>query len=240
MGMKKDLRVKAQRTGTDYAIRSIPFLSCLSDRENAEFKGFIVEKQVKKNQPILHEEDTSNYLYFIFSGKVKVIQLSANGKEKLLAIHKKGDFFGEMAILDGGTAPATVIALENTWIALISRDAFHRHLLNNNKVLREIIAMLCGRLRDAWSMIKVMTFADAEHRVRAVLKHMAQQFGVPDSEGTLIDMKLTHSDIGNFASLTRETVTRMIKRLEKSKEIEITPRKFILLKPAFHKNTDLL
>jgi len=238
--MKKDLRAATQRARTDFVIRGIPFLSCLSDREIAEFKGLIVEKYFQKNQPILHEEDTSHYLYFIFSGKVKIIRLSADGKEKMLAIHKRGDFFGEMAILDGGTAPATVIALENTWIALISREAFHRHLLNNNKVLREIIAMLCGRLRGAWSMIKVMTFTDAEHRIRAVLNYMAQQFGVPDSEGTLIDMKLTHGDIGNFASLTRETVTRMINRLEKSKEIEITPRKLILLKPAFHKNTDPL
>jgi CRP/FNR family transcriptional regulator len=225
---------------TDYVIRKIPFLTCLSENEIAEFKGLIVEKQVKKNQPLLHEEDTSNYLYFIFSGKVKVIQLSATGKERMLAIHKRGDFFGEMAILDGGTAPATVIALEDTWIALISREAFHRYLLNNNKVLREIVAMLCGRLREAWSMNRVMTFADAEHRVRAVLKYLAQKFGVPDSEGTLIDMKLTHSDIGNFASLTRETVTRMLNRLEKSREIEITSSKRILLNPAFHKKSDPL
>ncbi|MCX5856878.1 MAG: Crp/Fnr family transcriptional regulator [Deltaproteobacteria bacterium] len=238
--MKKDLQDLAQRTRTDYAIEKIPFLACLNDREIAEFKGLIVEKQVMKNQLILHEEDTSNYLYFIFSGKVKIIQLSADGKEKMLAIHKRGDFFGEMAILDGGTAPATVIALENTRIGLISREAFHLHLLNNNKVLRGIIAMLCGRLRDAWSMMKVMSFADAEHRVRAVLKYMAEQFGVPGPEGTRIDMKLTHSDIGNFASLTRETATRMINRLEKAEEIEMTDRKFILLKPAFHKNTDLL
>lgn len=238
--MKRDLRATAQRTMTDYVIRKIPFLTCLSENEIAEFKGLIVEKQVKKNQPLLHEEDTSNYLYFIFSGKVKVIQLSATGKERMLAIHKRGDFFGEMAILDGGTAPATVIALEDTWIALISREAFHRYLLNNNKVLREIVAMLCGRLREAWSMNRVMTFADAEHRVRAVLKYLAQKFGVPDSEGTLIDMKLTHSDIGNFASLTRETVTRMLNRLEKSREIEITGSKRILLNPAFHKKSDPL
>lgn len=238
--MKRDLRATAQRTMTDYVIRKIPFLTCLSENEIAEFKGLIVEKQVKKNQPLLHEEDTSNYLYFIFSGKVKVIQLNATGKERMLAIHKRGDFFGEMAILDGGTAPATVIALEDTWIALISREAFHRYLLNNNKVLREIVAMLCGRLREAWSMNRVMTFADAEHRVRAVLKYLAQKFGVPDSEGTLIDMKLTHSDIGNFASLTRETVTRMLNRLEKSREIEITGSKRILLNPAFHKKSDPL
>jgi CRP/FNR family transcriptional regulator len=51
-------------------------------------------------------------------------------------------------------------------------------------------------------------------------------------------MKLTHADIGNFASLTRETVSRMISRLEQAKEIEIIDHKFILLKPAFQKKSD--
>jgi CRP/FNR family transcriptional regulator, cyclic AMP receptor protein len=240
MVMKKDLVDMAKRARTDYAIGRIPFLACLNEREIADLKGLIEEKQFKKNQLILHEEDTANYFYFVFSGKVKIIQLSADGKEKILAIHKRGDFFGEMAILDGGTAPATVVALENTRIGQISREIFHRQVLNNNNALRGIIAMLCGRLRNAWSMVKVMSFADAEHRVRAVLKYMAEQFGVNDPEGIRIDMKLTHSDIGNFASLTRETVTRMINRLEKLKEIEVIDGKFILLKPAFHKNTDSL
>jgi CRP/FNR family transcriptional regulator, cyclic AMP receptor protein len=238
--MKKDLRDMTARIRTEYAIGKVPFLACLGEREIAEFRGLIEEKQFKKNQLILREEDTCNYFYFVFSGRVKIIQLSAEGKEKILAIHKKGDFFGEMAILDGGTAPATVIALESTRIGQISREVFHEKLLKNNKCLNGIIVMLCGRLRSAWAMTKVMSFADAEHRVRAVLKYMAEQFGIPGPEGTQIDMRLTHSDIGNFASLTRETATRMINRLENAGEIKITNRKFILLKPAFNKNTDLL
>lgn len=230
----------ARRTGDDRLIRNIPFLSCLNDEEIVTFRHMIVERQFAKDQVILHEEDTPNYLYFIYTGKVKIIQLSVDGKERMIAIHKQGDFFGEMAILDGMTEPATVVALENTKIGLISGEMFHHYLLSNNKVLKEIIAMLCARLRDAWSMVKVMSFADAEHRVKAVLKYMGDRFGVPDSRGTIIQVKLTHSDIANFASLSRETATRMIHRLVKADEIEALDHKYILLKPAFQKNFDLL
>lgn len=233
--MKKDPQDYAQQAMIDHLISKIPFLACPNDAEIAEFKRLVMKKQFLKNQYILHEEDTSNYFYFIMKGKVKIIQLSDDGKEKMLAIHKKGDFFGEMAILDGKTAPATVMAIEDTTIGLISREMFHRYLLNNNKVLKEIIALLCSRLRDAWSMVKIMSFADAEHRVRAVLKYMAEQFGIQSPGGTLINIKLTHSDIGNFASLARETATRMLNRLEKAQEIEIIDHKYILLKPVFKK-----
>jgi len=215
--------------------RKLPFLSCLDDEEIIILRHVITERQFVKDQVILREEDTPNYLYFIYSGKVKIIQSGAGGKEKVIAIHQQGDYFGEMAILDGRTEPASVVALENTRIGLLSGDVFNKHFMGNNKILREIINLLCSRLRDAWSMVKVMSFADAEHRVRAVLKYMGERFGVPDPRGTVIRFRLTHGDIAGFASLSRETVTRILSRLEKADEIEARPRRDILLKPAFIK-----
>ena len=213
----------------------IPFLSCLNDEEMIILRHLIKEKTFAKDQVILREEDTPNYLYFIYAGKVKIVQSGANGKQKVIAVHQQGDYFGEMAILDGKTEPASVVALENTRIGLLSGEVFRKHFMTNNKILREVIQLLCGRLRDAWSLVKVMSFADAEHRVRAVLNYMGARFGVPNADGTLIRFRLTHGDIAGFASLSRETVTRILSRLEKADEIEARPRREILLKPAFLK-----
>jgi len=224
----------------DHLIKSIPFLSRLSDDEINEIKHIIIEKRFFKNQTILQEEDTPNYLYFVYSGKVKVVQINAEGKERMIAIHKRGDFFGEMAALDGMTAPATVIAIEDTKVGFISRTDFEAYLLKNNKILKEIIAMLCGRLREAWGTLKMMSFADAEEKVRIILKNMASQFGVQDQRGTIINLKLTHKDIAEFASISRETVTRTIKKFIEAGEIEILDNRRFLLKPAFLKSTDLL
>lgn len=212
----------------------IPFLSCLNEEEIIILRHLIVERQFARDQVILREEDTPNYLYFIYAGKVKVVQSNADGKEKVIAVHQQGDFFGEMAVLDGRTEPATVVAVEHTRIGLLSREVFHKHFMCNNKILREIILLLCARLRDAWSMARVMSFADAEHRVRAVLKYMGERFGVPDPQGTVIRFRLTHGAIAAFASLSRETVTRIVKRLEKEGELDARPHRDILLKPAFY------
>ncbi|SEM02339.1 transcriptional regulator, Crp/Fnr family [Syntrophus gentianae] len=235
----KTLGGKVQRTRIEDIIKNIPFFAYLNEKEISEFKEQIIEKQFMKNQLVIHDGEISKYFYIIFSGKVKVIQLSAEGKERTLAIHKEGEFFGEIGMLDGGTTPATVIALEKAQIGLITKAVFNRYLFNSNEALKEIVIMLCGVLRDSWSMMKLMSFADAERKVKAVLNLMATKLGVSVPDGMLIDMKISHSDIANFASLTRETATRVINRLEKAKEIEITA-KFILLKPAFYKNIDHL
>ncbi|MCX5854619.1 MAG: Crp/Fnr family transcriptional regulator [Deltaproteobacteria bacterium] len=221
-------------------INNIPFLACLSDDEINDIKKITIEKRFSKNQVILQEEDTPHYLYFVYSGKVKVVQRSGDGKERMIAIHKRGDFFGEMAALDGMTAPATVIAIEDAKVGFITRADFENHLLKNRRVLMEIIAMLCGRLREAWRMLKMMSFADAEKRVRIILKNMEEQFGIKDQRGTIINFKLTHKDIAEFASISRETVTRTIKKLVDAGEIEILENRRFLLKPAFLKNNDPL
>jgi CRP/FNR family transcriptional regulator len=224
----------------DHFIRYIPFLASLSGDEINEVRKIIIERRFHKNQVILQEADTPNYLYFVYSGKVKVVQLSVDGKERMIAIHKRGDFFGEMAALDGMTAPATVIAIEETRIGFIPKEDFANHLLKNEKVLMEIIAMLCARLREAWLMLKVMSFAGAEERVRIILKNMGEKFGIKDQRGTIVNLRLTHKDIAEFASISRETVTRVIKKLIEAEEIAILDNKYILLKPDFLKNIDSL
>jgi CRP/FNR family cyclic AMP-dependent transcriptional regulator len=220
--------------------RNIPFLACLSDAELADLKKITIEKRFAKKRIVFHEEDNTEYFYFIYSGKVKVIQTSADGRERMMAIHKKGEFFGEMAILDGKAAPATVVAMEDCEIGFISKADFERYLLNNSRALREIVLMLCERLREAWLMIKVTSFADTEHRIRAVLKNISDHFGIKDKRGIILALKLTHKDIAHFASTSRETATRFLNSFAKAGEIEVLDQKYILLKPEFFKEGSLM
>ena len=223
---KKQLRIES-------VIKGIPFFAGLSKDEVEELRQVLVEKHFARNEIIFLEEDTQNYMYVILSGKLKAVHISEDGKEHILAVHKSGDFFGEMALLDGKTEPATVIALEDTHILILSRKVLEEKLLKNNEVLKQIISVLCLRLRDAWIMLKVMTLSRSEDRIRTVLKLLVVQYGVKDGRGTIINIKLTHQEIANYASVSRETVTRFLNKLSKGGEIEILDNKKICLASSF-------
>lgn len=224
---------KSRKLLFDSVIRGIPFFACLTDDELGELKDILVEKHFSRNKLIFLEEDTQNYMYIILSGKVKVVHLSPDGKEHILAVHKTGDFFGEMALLDGKTSPATVIAMEDTHIMIMSKKDFEEHLLKSNKVLRQIISILCSRLRESWMVLKVLSLPRAEDRIKTVLKLMGMQYGLQDQRGTVITIKLTHQDIADYSSVSRETVTRFLSKLVKDGEIEVLDDKNLLLKPDF-------
>ncbi len=216
-------------------IRGIPFFAGLSAEEAAEVEPLIIKKRFTRGQVVLFEEDTSKYMYIIFSGKVKVVQMSDDGKERILAIHRRNDFFGELSLFDGKTEPATVISMEETEIGLLSKEDFDRFVLRNEQILRQFISMLCSRLRESWQMLRIMSFADAEERVRAVLKNMIRLYGVKDQRGVLVTLKLTHREIANYASVSRETVSRLLKRLTREGEIEVLDKKYLLIKSSFLK-----
>ena len=221
-------------------IKGIPFFASLTTDEAEAVESLVVRKHFSRGEVVLIEEDTSNYMYILVTGKVRVVQLSSDGKERILAIHKRGDYFGELALFDGKTAPATVIAMEESEIGLLSKCDFDMLVLNNERILFQFLSALCKRLRESWQMLKMMSFADAEERVRSVLKNMGKLYGVKDQRGVLVSLKLTHKDIANYASVSRETVTRFMNRFSREGEIEILDKKYILIKSTFFKKNHFM
>lgn len=231
---------KKQKSCVNYVLKKIPLFGALEEEELTALQKQIFNKRFCKNEIVLLEEDTPHYLYIIYSGKVKVVNTTFEGKEQILAIHKKGDFFGEMSLLDKKTSPATVIAMEDSYIGLLSKNNFENYFLNDNRLLTQIISILCGRLRDAWLMLRVLGYKEAEEKIRAVLKLISISYGIKNGRGTLITIRLSHKDIASYASLSRETVTRLIDKLVTEGEIEIMEKKYILLKPLFFKNSEFI
>lgn len=214
-------------------LNNIPIFSCLLPDEKIRLNQIIFEKSFKKNSIILMEDDSKNFMYVIFSGKIKVVRITPDGKEQILVIRKKGDFFGEMTLLDGKSQPATIIAMEDATVGLISKTDFDKYFMKDSNVLKEIISMLCERLRESWIMLRVLGLTDAETRVRAVLSHIGSVYGIKDVRGIMIPFKLTHKEIADFAALARETVSRLLAKLSQSGEIEVIGGKNIILTSSF-------
>lgn len=215
------------------ALENIPIFSCLLPEERSRLGQIISEKHFKRNSIILMEDESKNFMYIIFSGKIKVVRVHPDGKEQILVIRKRGDFFGEMTLLDGKSQPASVVAMDDTTVGLISKNDFEEYFMKDTNVLKEIISLLCQRLRESWVMLRLLSLPDAETRVRAVLAHISSIYGIKDVRGILIPFKLTHQEIADFAALTRETVSRLLARLSKSGEIEINGTRSLILKHSF-------
>ena len=195
------------------ALRKVAIFAELDDHEMEAVAQMFKERRYKKNEIVFVEEDTGKYMYVIREGRVKVSRILPNGRETILTFHESGDYFGEMALIDGGTAPATVTAVVATTILFIDERDFSS-LLDNTRVNGAVLKMLCTRCREAWAQISVLAFHHADARIRAVLYHLCQKHGVRTAQGVKIDLQITHRELAEMAGISRETATRVLGQLQ--------------------------
>ena len=91
--------------------------------------------------------------------------------------------------------------------------------------------MLCSRCREAWSQIEVLTFHNADARIRTALYHLSLKKGVPTKNGTRIDLKLTHKELADMTGISRETATRVLSALQSEGVLTVQSRHFVLSDP---------
>jgi CRP/FNR family transcriptional regulator len=205
----------------------------LSDNEIEKITNQLIVKQFRKNETILYEEDTNEFMYIILMGKVKVVRTTEDGKEIILAMHGSGSFFGEMSLIDGKTTPASVIATEDSLIAIISKKDFFSIVFTHNRVTKNLMEVLCSRLRQSWDTIQLLNFNNASQRTKMLFLMLSNEYGENTPEGTILNIKLTHQDISDMTGLTRETVTRVIDKFQKNKEISVLKGRLIKLSNDF-------
>jgi CRP/FNR family transcriptional regulator len=214
-------------------LKKIQLFSSLTDEELHQIKDKLSLKRYKKHEVILFEEDTTEYMYIILNGKTKVVQSTEDGKEILLAMHHSGEFFGEMSLLDGKTSPATVVAMEDSSVAIISRQEFYSLIRSQKMILDNLLLILCSRLRDSWEKIQLLNLKNASQRIKILFLMLSDKYGEKTAEGITLNIKLTHQEIAEMTGMTRETVTRMIDKWQKEGEISVLKNKFIHLSTHF-------
>lgn len=170
------------------------------------------ENKFVKGEVVFSEGDAGDSLHIITSGVLKVVKYSKEGKTKTLAILKKKDGFGEMALFTKEARSATVEALEETVTLSISREDFENVISKEPSISFQIIKSLSERLSKADRDIKILAHGDAKSRVACVLEDFK------DSER---QVKFTHQEIGDLAGLSRETTTRVLSSLEKEGIIKV-------------------
>lgn len=211
-------------------LKEVAIFNGLNDAEMGMVSAMFKERSYKRNEIIFVEEDTGKYMYVIKEGRVKVSRTLPNGKETILTFHEAGEYFGEMSLIDGQTAPATVTAVVPTVIVFITHQDFSV-LIENPNVSRALLQTLCRRCRDAWAQISVLAFHHADARVRAALYHLCQERGVRTESGTRITLHLTHRELAEMAGISRETATRVLGQLQTQQLLAVEAGHFLVADP---------
>ena len=179
-----------------------------------------VVRRYAKGSVLINEGDESDSLFVIIDGTVKVFLSDENGKEVILRIQGAGEYFGELAIIDSAPRSASVITLEPTRVAVVTRAGFEQCMRENEDVALQLIRSLAARVRSLTENVRNLALLDVYGRVARTLLNMAEEH---DGE-QVIPQKLTHQEIANMVGASREMVSRIMKDLMEGGYIEVRDR----------------
>lgn len=217
----------ADPTKKEY-LRGTPVFSGLSDDELDEVVPLVVERRLKGDTVVFHEDDPASAFYLVKEGRVKIYKTAADGREQVLSILGDGQVFGDVPVFDGGPYPATAATMDETVIYQVKRDEFEEFVRRHPEVALKLLRVLGQRLRQAMELVRDLSFKQVPHRLAGLLLSLGRDYGTEADDGTLIDMKLSRQEMAEIVGTSRETVTRELKKMESAGMLRLEARRIII------------
>lgn len=199
----------------------------LPDADHQAFDKLLTHFHCKANTPVYVPDDRHDQVYLLKEGRVRLAQLSPEGKEITLDYLEPGAVFGALGEEAGG-APLMAEAVENAFICRIPRRDFELFISGRPQLMFGVTKLLGLRLQRIQMRLQTLLFHDVKSRILLTLEELARTYGEPFAGGTRLRLKLTHQDIANLIGATRETTSQAISELRADGKLEFDKKHPIL------------
>jgi len=184
-----------------------------------------MEKKLNPGEVLFHEGDRGDVMYLIREGKIKITKGSGED-EKVLAVLKEGDFFGEMAIIDGSPRSAGAIAATPVSLLVIDKTTFQTKI-KENPLIHYVLETLSRRLRAADEQIRLLTIKSQERRVVAYIITKAKETGKRTDQGIAIS-PFSMENLAQLTGIEQSKIQDYIQNLEKAGLVNVLENTLVI------------
>src|SRR4051794_7491515 len=172
-------------------LAGVALFAGLSDQERVALLERLRRRSFRKGARVFMQGDAGHDFYLVESGSVKICMTTGDGKEMTLAILGPGEFFGELALMDGEPRSSDAVAMDDCQLLLLQRAEFIQFVEQYPSVARSVIEVLSRRLRDDNELVQDAAFFDVAARLARVILRLADSVGSRDGDTIIIQRRLT-------------------------------------------------
>jgi len=186
------------------------FFGALTDDETRELLKRALTKHIAAGEVVFHKDDPGDGLYGVLAGSILIVVESLEGKELILNMHGPGEFFGEIALLDGDGRSAAAVAREASQLFFLGRTEFLAFLRQRPEAMIRIIALLCARLRRATNLVEDSTFLNVSSRLAKQLIALIDGNGPRDATNSAATLRISQNELAGMLGVSREFVSKQL------------------------------
>ncbi|MGA8169218.1 MAG: Crp/Fnr family transcriptional regulator [Methylocystis sp.] len=211
-------------------LAKIPFFEGLDPSEADALARGCVWKRFEHGELVVDYDDHSTDVYFIVSGDVRVLVRAAGGKEIIFGDLGPGQFFGEMAAIDGEARSANVTALTNVELCIAPAPAFKAIVFSSPTICERLLVLMTKRLRAANARLFERSVLDLRHRLYAELLRLAHPRQGFEGQ-TIVSPPPLQQDLAARIGCRREQVSREIHAMIEEGLAEKAKGGLVILQP---------
>lgn len=216
--------------GTYTYLTDIPIFNSLTEKETELIYRSACRKTFHANCMIMMEGQPISIFAVLTRGRAKAVLLREDGGEILLHFYKPGDFFGEMNVSEITDCPYSIFSVKKSEFIFISIETMIRLIKQNGDFAFALFSFVSNRLYSTQNRLRDYIYERGEGKILKYFHNIASQIGVKKDGGIRIPEKLSHQVIANTCGLTRETVTRLLRQLQKKSLLSQTKEGWFIAK----------
>jgi CRP-like cAMP-binding protein len=209
-------------------LRKIPLLAELSDEEIATVKGELRMRQYARREVVLHKGGSGDGLLFLLAGQLQVIDITEDGRAIGLRMLAPGDFFGEIALINGTTRSASVVATTDVLVGFLPAPVAMRLFSHSPSVARQMLRHLAQKIQSDSEFRALLSINNTTKRIYNFLVLMQKR----QADAAVLENLPTHQDIANMINTSRETVTRALLTLTQQGIVQKESHRLLIKDPA--------
>jgi CRP-like cAMP-binding protein len=184
-----------------------------------------MEKKLNPGEILFEEGDKGEVMYLIREGKIKITK-GKGEDEKVLAVLKEGDFFGEMAIIESAPRSASAIAATDVSLLVIDKETF-RSKIKENPLIEYVLETLSRRLRAADEQMRLLTIKSEERRVVAHIITKAKEVGKKVDTGIEIS-PFSYGSLAHITGIDESKIKGYLDNLAKATLVKVEGDKIVI------------
>lgn len=197
----------------------------LSLEQLGDLANLAIPQTYRKGDTIFNQGDNGVGFFVVKSGRVKVLKLSAEGKEQILHIFSVGDHFAEVPALDGECFPASAAAIDPAEVLFFPRQAFLQLLEQRPTLAINMLRSFARHLRHFSHLIDSLVLSEVPTRLATYLLNLSEQ----SNQVEVVELDLTKGQLAARLGTIPETLSRVFAKLSREGLIQMEDTKIKLL-----------
>lgn len=204
-------------------VREFSSLKALNKEELVKMAHCKTSKLIKKGALIFEEGELVNGVFCVKEGVCKMTKLSANGKDQIVKLAKKGELLGQRSLISDEPANLSAVALEDMQVCFIPKSEILGFFNENNQFSMNVMKTICGDLKDADDLMVNMAQKTVKERLAYTLLYLEDTFG--KNEDNTLKLQLSREEISSIIGTATESCIRLLSEFNKLGLIELVGKK---------------